>query len=206
VTQKGAVTVEDYADWFEAVRGGYANMLREMADANPRIVNVTNYNGGTALHEAAVHGKPEIVALLLQLGAKPDANDEEGGTPLHTAAMQGEVQIMKMLIDKGAQLESRQGDNITTPLHCAACRGHLEAVQLLVEAGADINAKDGRGKTALDAAKTFKRAPVAQYLDRAMTRHAFAAEAETLTQGLQKPLTVGHHISLKSPQAKPPTP
>ena len=48
-------------------------------------VNLADYNGRTALHVAAAHGRAEHVAFLLRHGADPRAMDVNGLTPLDVA-------------------------------------------------------------------------------------------------------------------------
>ena len=45
---------------------------------------------------------PEIISLLLQFNANPNAQDFEGATPLHTAADGNNIQCVEILIKAGA--------------------------------------------------------------------------------------------------------
>lgn len=46
-------------------------------------------SGNSFLHIAAVNGKPEITALLLEYGEDADVSNDEGETPLHLACQNG---------------------------------------------------------------------------------------------------------------------
>ena len=48
------------------------------------------------------HKAVEIVKLLLEHGAKPNAKDNDGWTPLHYAAYRGRVDVVKILLEHGA--------------------------------------------------------------------------------------------------------
>ena len=54
------------------------------------------------MHEAALNGRVEIVKLLLERGADPNAKFYDGSTSLHIAAHLGRVEIVKILLEHGA--------------------------------------------------------------------------------------------------------
>lgn len=89
-----------------------------------------------ALSLAALHGRAEIVRLLLQHGADADRYNPAG---LHAHS---------------------------TPLHQAAFAGHLDAVRTLIEHGARTDLRDTHWSgTALDWARHGEHAEVAAYLE-----------------------------------------
>jgi hypothetical protein len=57
----------------------------------------------TALHLAVLRNLPEMVALLLELGADPSAPDDRGNTPLNYASARVDERIAARLIAAGAQ-------------------------------------------------------------------------------------------------------
>lgn len=67
---------------------------------------------------AAIVGEPEVVRILLDAGADPDALGQDGRTPLHGAAFAGRIDAAALLLDRGAAAAPRlpQGD---TPLDSA---------------------------------------------------------------------------------------
>ncbi|KAM4751405.1 protein phosphatase 1 regulatory subunit 12C [Anableps anableps] len=70
----------------------------------PDIINCSNADGITALHQACIDGSMEIVTFLLEHGADVNQVDSEGWTPLHVASSCGYPDIAEFLLQKGASL------------------------------------------------------------------------------------------------------
>ncbi|KAM8843234.1 protein phosphatase 1 regulatory subunit 12C [Synchiropus picturatus] len=70
----------------------------------PDIVNCSNADGITALHQACIDGSMEMVSFLLEHSANVNQVDSEGWTPLHVAASCGHPDIAEFLLQKGASL------------------------------------------------------------------------------------------------------
>ncbi|KAL4223529.1 hypothetical protein ACF0H5_017000 [Mactra antiquata] len=114
-----------------ASRKGFSDavscLLKHKAD--PGVRNTSNL---TALHKAIIHGKPEIVSLLLEHNAPLDV---KGGkfkrTPLHMAVDVGDTDIVKCILRKNPPLcvKDHRGQY---PIHIAAIRGHTDVVKLLL--------------------------------------------------------------------------
>ncbi|MGL9779768.1 MAG: ankyrin repeat domain-containing protein, partial [Wolbachia sp.] len=87
--------------------------------ANKGDVDVQNDKGETPLHFAALYGKEEVAALLLNKEANVNAKDQIGRTPLHFAALYGKEEVAALLLNKEANVNAK--DQIgRTPLHFAA--------------------------------------------------------------------------------------
>ena len=84
----------------------------------------------TEFQNQATHYYTDLAAVLLNVGAHPNTEDEFGWNPLHLAALHGRIEIAQLLLERGADPNKT---NIcgTTPLHHAAEKGHDEVVQLL---------------------------------------------------------------------------
>lgn len=76
-----------------------------------------------ALHAAAAGGHAEIVALLLDAGADPDARQHGGWTPLMSAAANGDDTAVDVLVDHGADPRA-QADDGRNAATIADERGH----------------------------------------------------------------------------------
>lgn len=65
-------------------------------------VNQPNYRGWTPLHDAGYRNDPELAALLLEAGARPDAEAHgSGGTPLCVALFWGHGPVAELLARAG---------------------------------------------------------------------------------------------------------
>ena len=112
-------------------------------------VNATQGDGTTPLHWAVYKVDRELVAELIDHGAKADVTNKYGSSPLAEAVKLGDLELVRQLIDAGADVESPNGDG-QTALMLAADIGALDVAKLLVERGADVNAKEAwRDQTAL---------------------------------------------------------
>jgi hypothetical protein len=65
------------------------------------------YVGWTPLHEAAIHGYPDIVAKLLRMGADPNVLGMDNDSPLHDAAANSHTQVATILLRNGAIPDQR---------------------------------------------------------------------------------------------------
>jgi len=142
-----------------------------------RVVSYRDEDGLTAMHYSArVTGntsqgpgyesqwvRPELIRLLLELGAKADAVDKLGRTPLHLASEDDvNVVIARQLLDSCPNADIDAEDNLgRTPLHVALLRKQKYMAGLLVEGGADTRkprnralwdyaAQPGRGVSHVD--------------------------------------------------------
>ncbi|XP_026989395.1 protein phosphatase 1 regulatory subunit 12C isoform X2 [Tachysurus fulvidraco] len=68
------------------------------------MVNSSNADGISALHQACIDGSMEVVVFLLSQGANVNQVDNEGWTPLHVAASCGNMEIAEYLLQRGASL------------------------------------------------------------------------------------------------------
>lgn len=131
--------------------------------ANGLSVNVTNQDGFSPLHMAALHGRTDLVPLLLKHGAYSGARNTSQAVPLHLACQQGHFQVAKCLLDSNAKPNKRDLSG-NTPLICACSAGHHEVAALLLQHGAAINACNNKGNTALHEAVMGRHVLVVELL------------------------------------------
>ncbi|KAI3658667.1 hypothetical protein MP638_006731 [Amoeboaphelidium occidentale] len=103
--------------------------------------------GATPLHEAAFHGRAEILLYVLVETNSLNSMDEEavkiscrdcnGVTPLHWAAVNGHLPSVRVLVEHGADLNAMVADDdMDTPLDYAYLNNNVECAQYLIEKGA----------------------------------------------------------------------
>jgi hypothetical protein len=115
------------------------------------------YVGDTALHLAAAGYRVEIVRLLLDSGANPNAaTNRRRSSPLHYAAdgfitgpawdAKRQVETIQCLLRKGADIHLPDA-NGATPLHRAVRTRCAAAVKCLLKAGSDPTIPNKSGST-----------------------------------------------------------
>lgn len=98
------------------------------------------------LHQAAMHGRVEIMAVLVEAGMPIDKLNADGDeTPLAVAAGQGHYQACEWLLGRGADINHGIG-RIATPLLDAIFSKSLGLVELFVHRGARLDATFGHPK------------------------------------------------------------
>jgi uncharacterized protein len=112
----------------------------EASKALSRGADPNGWAGGeTLVGRALGDGRSELVRLLLEHGADPNAVLASGETPLLRAVTARDLPMVRLLLDSGASanLRSPWGE---LPLHRAAAAGHPQIVELLLARGADPTA------------------------------------------------------------------
>ncbi|ETL25523.1 hypothetical protein L916_20631 [Phytophthora nicotianae] len=116
--------------------------------------------GLAALHHACARGNDNVVELLLQYGAAPDAVDLAMQTPLHIACANSQVDCARLLLraepsvpqvpavlynatEEYGGLPTRRNIGGGTAMHEAARAGSSECVELLLSANARVETTNG---------------------------------------------------------------
>jgi ankyrin repeat protein len=63
----------------------------------------------TGLHAAAGAGHVDVVSLLLENGADPNAKADNGDTPFARAAHAGQSQAVRLLVEAGGDVDDPPG-------------------------------------------------------------------------------------------------
>lgn len=76
--------------------------MRKLVERHGISVNVQGQLNRTALHNAAMNGRLEVVHYLLEKGANKNAQANSGETPLYLAVLNGHKAVVEYLLDEGA--------------------------------------------------------------------------------------------------------
>jgi ankyrin repeat protein len=155
-------------DIWTAIALDRADDMRRLVARDPSLLSARmtrNQHRRTPLHHAAAKNRPQIVRLLLDLGADAHAADATGATPLTTAALENaDPGIISMLEHAGAKLDFAAALNLkrydlaeamvredpsrigpdgrdTIALHLAVSKQNADNVRWLIAHGIDVNAK-----------------------------------------------------------------
>ena len=105
-------------------------LLKNGADVS---LSARNAQKVTALHAGATRGDAEIVRMLLEAGADPNARQERGFAPLHSAAANGNAPVVELLLKHGARADAKADDG-KTPADMATEQGHSDLAEMLKKA------------------------------------------------------------------------
>ncbi|EDL75834.1 similar to protein phosphatase 1, regulatory subunit 12C [Rattus norvegicus] len=152
------VRFERAAEFLAACAGGdldEARLMLRAADPGPgsgaatdpavppparAVLDSTNADGISALHQACIDENLEVVRFLVEQGATVNQADNEGWTPLHVAASCGYLDIARYLLSHGANIAAVNSDG-DLPLDLAesdAMEGLLKAE--ITRRGVDVEA------------------------------------------------------------------
>lgn len=116
--------------------------------------DIIDQSGFSALHHAAVHGRTQVVQLLLQAGAYIDTRIHTQGslyytTPLILACMHNQVSTAAVLLERKASVHATDCLG-RTALHHACSRSDTGTlIYHLLAMGADAGLADSNGTTPL---------------------------------------------------------
>jgi uncharacterized protein len=93
---------DDHDDILAAAAAGDLDEVAAVLSMDNRLTRVTDPQGRTALHLAAMHGHARTVETLLHNNADPNVRDATGATALALAEAAGHVAIAAQLRAAGA--------------------------------------------------------------------------------------------------------
>jgi ankyrin repeat protein len=84
-----------------------------------------------AMFEAARRDRPDVIALLLDLGVPLEIADESNARALHHAAGNNALRAARFLIERGAEVDPRETSYNARPIGWAAHGDHVEMLDFL---------------------------------------------------------------------------
>ena len=121
-----------------AVKKGKSNVLQLLVGELRKIKSIDieskGFNGRTALHTAAVHGKKDCALVLMKQGCDVNAKSGKGdhnGNALHLSCFYGCSEIVDDLLD--FKIDTNQRDDFDNlPIHVACIGGHLKCLEIIL--------------------------------------------------------------------------
>ncbi|XP_069804614.1 protein phosphatase 1 regulatory subunit 12C isoform X4 [Dendropsophus ebraccatus] len=136
------VRFERAAEFLAACAGGDLLEAEEMlrGEDGTDIIDSTNTDGISALHQACIDENLEVVEFLVNHNANVNQADNEGWTPLHVAASCGYMEIAEYLLKHSANIAAVNSDG-DVPLDIAEddCMETLLRAEI-TKRGVDIEA------------------------------------------------------------------
>jgi len=112
------------------------------------IYKIDDYNGNTALSEAARNNNFATIKYLVERDADINRFDCDGNTALFYAVRYKNIELIEFLLKSGANANLTSSN--FTPLMLACENGQLEAIKLLLKSKeTDVNMTNDKGFTAL---------------------------------------------------------
>lgn len=125
--------------------------LQARSKESERSLNIQHQSDKkTPLMIACENGYADVVGILLNAGANPDAKSAgaSGYTPLHRAIQKNNIEIIRLLLNRNANLNVTD-DSGQTPLMLACELNNTNLVSFFLQQKANPNAADVWGRTAL---------------------------------------------------------
>ena len=123
---RSAPALDDYGQFVRAC------FRLDRDDAYRRVLAHPEYLQSPAtMFEAARRDRPDVLALLLDLGTPLEIADRTGKRTLHEAAVSNALRAAAFLVERGAEIDPRESTYGGAPIGWAAHGDHIEMVNFL---------------------------------------------------------------------------
>ncbi len=123
---RSAPALDDYGQFVRAC------FRLDRDDAHRRGLAHPEYLQSPAtMFEAARRDRPDVLALLLDLGTPLEIADRTGKRTLHEAAFSNALRAAAFLVERGAEIDPRESTHGGAPIGWAAHGDHIEMVNFL---------------------------------------------------------------------------
>jgi rhodanese-related sulfurtransferase len=172
-------------------------------------------HGMTALMQAAMEGRADLVDELVRMGADVRLRNAQGNSALWMACVSNNASVVRHLVEAGIGVDSRN-DTGATALMFAASTGRAHLVKGLLQAGANPSLRNQEDRRAVDLASTWEcvallraRSPEAGESNRiagsAAPIHDRVRHAQKGGFELAPQLDVPHHLLERTTHAQHPS-
>ena len=138
--QRGSPVLDEEEQFVEACFRLDDEAARAHVQTHPEYLRSTR-----AIFAAAKRDRPDVIALLLDLGVPLEIEDPHKTRALHHAAVSGAKRSARFLIERGAEIDPREASYNGTPLGWAGHGDHLEMLDLLSPHSRDVWTLSFRG-------------------------------------------------------------
>lgn len=130
-------------------------------------VNSANGCGATLLHVASITKHEKLGALLIAMGADPNAKNYRNETPVFLSANWSSNEILKLALNVGgdANWVVDNDSPYNTPLLIAVVNNNIDGVRLLMAHKGDATYTNGRGISAISLAEQQGRPEIVDLLE-----------------------------------------
>jgi ankyrin repeat protein len=137
-----------YKGLFAAAASGNTASVKTFIEKKETLDARDSY-GRTPLHVAAHGGHRDVMRVLVQAGANPNALEQDRYDIVTIAAVANDLATLKVALELGASAKNVTSRYDGTALIAAAHLGHVEVVRTLIQAGAPLDHVNNLGWTAL---------------------------------------------------------
>ena len=134
-----------------AIQDNDFSTMRELITSGQISLEPDEY-GNSFLHQAAANASPEMIKMLITMGANMHVRNENGMTPYEVSMTSWNAEGLNGFLDAGLSLDAKGSQNMTLPLEVAALADWQTMETFLQKTGVDVNYTDETGYSLVHAA------------------------------------------------------